>query len=127
MKKEHETIVAFVPVGTDDIRVMRVTSDEPIAEDRVADMLSIPVDTVRLIDDVLSIDLDEAYYQFEHDLTYRGGDYTLVGQFTYIPVSLVETIGANSAFEQITGYSAIHIVHYSTDELFDSAGFLLEG
>lgn len=118
---KNETIAAFVPVNTDDIRVMRVTSDEPITAKRVADMLHVRIDTIVLIDDIVSIDLDEAYYQFEHDLS------DCDDHFVYIPVSLVETVGAAGAFEQITGYSAIHVVEYSTDTLFDSAGFLLEG
>jgi len=69
---------------------------------------------------------DEIHYcRFEHDISYHGGDYNLVGNFVLINWDLIEKFGHEEAFEKATGISKIHIIHYISNEgltLDDSDG-----
>lgn len=62
---------------------------------------------------------DGKYFQVEYDLNYTGGDYSNVGAFAFVLVSLVDEVGMDTAFKQTTGFDPIHIVHWSEDDLFD--------
>jgi len=66
------------------------------------------------------------FVKVEYDLNYAGGNYSSVGEFAYIPLELSKHIGTERAFEQTTGYDAVHIVHCSEDELYDMNGNLIE-
>ena len=66
----------------------------------------------------------------EYDLNYAGGDYNKVGDFAYIPLDAISAIPGRlagderlkAAFQIITGYNPIHIVHYTFDEVYDQDG-----
>ena len=62
----------------------------------------------------------------EYDLDFFGGDYDKVGKFAYIPISTTSSCTIEEAFEKQTGINRQHIIHYSTDELYDPAGADLE-
>jgi len=66
------------------------------------------------------------HYQFEYSLDYSGGDYDGVGDFAYVPVELADKIGEEEAFEKVTGINPIHIIFYTTDEVYDADGDLME-
>lgn len=61
---------------------------------------------------------DEEFIEVEYDEEYTGGNYSDVGNHTYIPVSLVDAIGLEHAFKEITGIDPIHIVSYNEDERY---------
>lgn len=62
--------------------------------------------------------LTTAHIQVEYDLQFWGGDYSGVGQFAYVPATLVDELGVEEAFQAHTGIDPVHIVHYSLDELY---------
>lgn len=73
--------------------------------------------------------LDEHYanheprMRVEYDPAFFGGDYHGTGQFALVPVGLVdEHGGVEKAFEHYTGLPAVHIIHYTRDELYDLDG-----
>ncbi len=53
---------------------------------------------------------------FEYDLGYFGGDYSGVGSFVWIPVALIERVGEEAAFEQVTGFHRSHIIHWDCED-----------
>jgi hypothetical protein len=54
---------------------------------------------------------------FEFDLTFFGGDYNDVGGFVSVPVTIIEQLGGEEpGFEQFTGLSRCHVIHYSSEE-----------
>ena len=70
---------------------------------------------------------NKPHFQVEYDVNFYGGDYDDVGQFVYIPVCLIDIYGSEKkAFEQITGIDKRHIIHYSSDEYYDSEGNMLD-
>lgn len=70
-----------------------------------------------------SSDYNGACYRIEYDLNYTGGEYTKFGKYAYVPAELVFALnGVHQAFEKHTGIDAIHIVHWSSDELFTEDG-----
>jgi hypothetical protein len=76
----------------------------------------------------IGVRYDGPHVRIEYDLAYEGGDYSVVGQFAYVPASLVEElVDLEAAFEAMTGYDRNHIIHYSPDELYDAEGNLWEG
>lgn len=77
----------------------------------------------------------EAHIKVEYDPRYTGGDYTDVGDFAYIPVTLVDAFckeghdfedALGLAFTKVTKQDAMHIVHYTSDEHFDHQGEPIE-
>lgn len=64
--------------------------------------------------------------RFEYDMNYTGGNYSGVGQFAYVPIILCKDGNYEEAFRQYTGIDPIHIINYSTDELFNEDGTPLE-
>jgi len=60
--------------------------------------------------------------RFEYDRNFFGGDYSDVGNFASVPVSLCAAKGYKEAFESQTGVGRCHIIHYSQDELFTLEG-----
>ena len=63
----------------------------------------------------------------EFDPTCFGGDYGKVGDFALIPVSRVDEVGMEPAFERTTGHVSSNIIHYSKDELYTSDGTFYGG
>ena len=94
--------------------------------------------------DVLEVDGKERYLPFhmkqpeppkacirvEYDRTFLGGDYSKVGDFAYIPLDAIGAVPGmlrgderlKAAFQIITGYDPIHIVHFTYDEVYDQDG-----
>lgn len=73
----------------------------------------------------VEIEEDESqhFIQVEYDLSFFGGDYSGVGQYAYIPASLVNAgVSVEGAFKAKTGIDPVHIIHYSTDDLYDAKG-----
>jgi len=70
----------------------------------------------------------DRYIQVEYDLSYTGGDYNGVGQFALIPVALINTMQGDvkEAFREHTKLDPSHIVHYTSDEVFNANGDLIE-
>lgn len=66
------------------------------------------------------------YFRFEFDLGYTGGNYSDVGDFAYVPESMVNELGEKGAFTATTGHDAIHIIHWIVDELYTKDGELIE-
>lgn len=69
----------------------------------------------------------EPHRKIEYDLGYWGGDYSDVGDFAYVPESLVarhDDVGA--AFEAFTGHDRRHIVCTYEDEHVDAFGNEIE-
>lgn len=64
----------------------------------------------------------EPHSRFEYDLNFTGGNYTGVGTFAYVPISLIKELTPEDAFSKHTGIDAAHIIHYTTDESFDAEG-----
>ena len=67
--------------------------------------------------------------QVEYDLNYYGGDYSKVGTFAYLPLEVIDRCPGphdderlKAAFNILTGYDRVHIIHYSFDELYDEEG-----
>jgi hypothetical protein len=66
--------------------------------------------------------MNKQFYKVEFDPTYRGGNYSGVGNFALIPAELVDAKGMSAAFLQTTGHSPVHIVHYAEDLRFNADG-----
>lgn len=74
------------------------------------------------------------HIQVEYDPLYTGGDYTGVGQFALVPISLIDACekvtGAEDvvamAFRKHTKLDSMHIIHYTKDEIYDQHGDLIE-
>lgn len=62
------------------------------------------------------------HIRFEYDLGFTGGEYSGVGNFAHVPLSLADETSPEEAFERHTGYGRIHIIHYSPDELYTAGG-----
>ena len=69
------------------------------------------------------------FIRVEYDLLFCGGDYNGTGQFAFIPLNLVnkfssqsESDGVDLAFSKTTKIDAMHIVHYTLDEVYDANG-----
>lgn len=66
------------------------------------------------------------HIKVEFDLNYSGGEYSGVGATVLIPVSNLaldeKDWNVEAAFEKQTGYSRIHIIHYTLDDIFDEKG-----
>jgi hypothetical protein len=63
----------------------------------------------------------------EFDRQYTGGDYSGCGDTVLLPSECAKSEKKlHKAFEKKTGLSAIHIVSYCPDELFDEHGEQLE-
>lgn len=60
----------------------------------------------------------EPCIQVEYHLGYSGGDFDLVGSFAYIPRRLVRSGKVGRAFKAFTGHDPIHIIHFTSDEVF---------
>lgn len=66
----------------------------------------------------------------EYDLSYTGGDYHKVGDFTYVPLKVIDAVRGGltdderlkAAFRATTGYDPIHVVHYTFDQVYDENG-----
>lgn len=68
-------------------------------------------------------DDDKHFIQVEYDKTFFGGDYSGVGDYALIHVSLVKPYGGvPAAFKAETGIDTVHIIHYSEDQLYDKNG-----
>ena len=71
-----------------------------------------------------------ACLRIEYDLEYRGGDYSKVGRFAYVPLDAIGAVPGSltgdervrAAFQILTGFDPAHIVHYTFDEVFDQDG-----
>lgn len=78
--------------------------------------------------DTISIEFDPWFYDqiYEGMIEPKGkervfiGDYDQSGWTAHVPLSLVETNGEERAFEQTTGFSRCHIIHWENevDEAF---------
>lgn len=69
----------------------------------------------------------EECFEVEYDLKFSGGDYSGVGDFAYVPFALLtDDVTPEEAFEQHTGHSRQHIIHFTLDEAFDRNGERLE-
>lgn len=76
------------------------------------------------------------HYRVEYDKNYSGGDYSDVGEFVYIPElevkerqrvdGLSEENALSQAFEEATGLNRRCIIHFPSDERFDSEGNSIE-
>lgn len=65
--------------------------------------------------------LKVSHIQVEYDKKFFGGDYSLVGDFALVRLSDVYRLGSvEAAFKHTTGIEAVHIIHYSEDELYDA-------
>lgn len=58
----------------------------------------------------------------EYDLAYTGGEYTGVGEEVWISSDYIEACGGDvaAAFQKLTGFSPLHIVHYSNEEVTET-------
>ena len=65
------------------------------------------------------------HIQVEYDLAYWGGQYSQVGDYAYIPLGLVQTIGLESAFQVATGHDPAHII--SVDSINNDEFYLQNG
>ena len=64
-----------------------------------------------------------AHFRVEYDLSFTGGEYNGVGQFAYVPLSLVdEGLSPEEAFTRHTGLAAVHLIHYALDEPVTAEG-----
>lgn len=67
------------------------------------------------------------YIRVEYDEDFFGGDYSKTGSFAFVSLFDVNSLGSvGAAFKASVGIETIHIVHYSSDELYDADGELLE-
>lgn len=63
------------------------------------------------------------HQKVEYDRAYFGGDYSGVGEFVFIPESVIEQLGSvQAAFLEVTGIPAHHIINTYDDERFTSDG-----
>jgi len=62
------------------------------------------------------------HVEFEYDENWSGGDYFDTGKFVYIPLSLVDEVGAQRAFERTTGISWKHVVTQNAAQYFNIEG-----
>ena len=64
----------------------------------------------------------------EYDLNYWGGDYSDVGQFTYVPHEVIDRLPGKDMDRKLkTAFTVLvgdprHIVHYTFDEVYDHEG-----
>lgn len=77
------------------------------------------------------------YIRVEYDTLYTGGNYEGVGNFVYIPESLVEQAAracekdgikedpVHFAFRKQTHMDSMHIIHYSSEERYTEDGELI--
>ena len=67
------------------------------------------------------------FTRFEYDMEYSGGDYNKVGNFAYVPCKEIGN-DPEKTFEEYTGISRIHIIHYTLDEVYvgDGNSMILE-
>jgi len=59
---------------------------------------------------------------YEWSLGYIGGSFSGVGEFAYVPLSLIEKYGDDEAFRIHTGQDPIHIIWQAPDEICDQNG-----
>lgn len=65
----------------------------------------------------------EPHIQVEYDEDFWGGDYDGVGDLIYVKMSEADRLGSvEAAFKALIGIDAVHMIHYSEDELFDIKG-----
>ena len=63
------------------------------------------------------------HFRVEYDLSFTGGEYSGVGQFAYVPLSLVdEGLSPEEAFTRHTGLAAFHTIQYTLDEPVTALG-----
>lgn len=63
------------------------------------------------------------HFRVEYDPAFTGGEYHGVGQFAYVPLSLVdEGLSPEEAFTRHTGLAAVHMIHYTLDEPVTALG-----
>jgi len=76
----------------------------------------------------------QVHIRVEYDTAYTGGNYNGVGEFAYIPLSLVEAFAEQDqdgddcvelAFTKITKLDSMHIIHYTMDEQYNQDGELI--
>lgn len=68
----------------------------------------------------------EPHVRFEYDPEFTGGEYEGTGRFALVPYARVQEAGAEAAFTEATGLDAMHIVHFTVDELYDAEGETVE-
>jgi len=68
----------------------------------------------------------DRFIRVEYDRNYVGGDYSGVGDSALIPTYLLDRMSVEDAFQKVTDYDPMHIIHYSEDELYDIYGNLVE-
>ena len=74
----------------------------------------------------------ERFVKVEYDPVFFGGEYSGVGTFVLIPLSLVVAAAAECddyvelAFRKHTKLDSMHIIHYTLDEQYDENGKLIE-
>ena len=75
------------------------------------------------------------HIRVEYDPLYTGGDYPGVGEFVFIPLSLIAQLakqgpdgedGVELAFTKYTTMDCMHIVSYTLDEYYDQDGERVE-
>jgi len=67
------------------------------------------------------------FLQVEYDKAFYGGDFNGVGSFAYVPVSSIsQSCPIEEAFRLVTGEDPVHIIHYSSDELYTASGLRIE-
>ena len=74
-------------------------------------------------------ELDSAgkFTRVEFDLNYGGGNYSGVGTFVLIPWSVIRSSeSVEAAFTKHTGHDPAHIIHYTSDEVYDAKGELIK-
>lgn len=64
------------------------------------------------------------HIRVEYALDFFGGNYNSVGNFVYIPLTLIGKgkDAVEKAFEKRTGHKRVHIIHYSESEFYDCLG-----
>ena len=86
-----------------------------------------PFDTLREAKEWLAEHGDDVRcIAFEYDMEFADGNYSKVGEFAYVPLALCEELGEEETFEKHTGIDRVHIVHYSSDEIMDQEGNILD-
>lgn len=64
----------------------------------------------------------EPHVRFEYDPEFTGGEYEGTGRFALVRYARVQESGPEAAFTEATGLDAVHVVHYTLDELYDASG-----
>jgi len=76
---------------------------------------------------------EEPHIKVEYDTSYTGGNYSDVGDFAYIPVSLIDAFideshdecfetALHAAFRKLTHLDSMHIVNFNSEERFTESG-----